>query len=65
MLLNIFGETVKQFTYRDAQIFCNIINVFTVTFDNFNGLLLNKSIHFTKIILQTFNLLYRLLNSAV
>ncbi len=28
------------------EIFCNIINVFTVTFDQFNVSLLNKSINF-------------------
>ncbi len=32
------------------EIFCNIINVFTVTFDQFNASLLNKSFNFfTKI----------------
>ncbi len=30
------------------EIFCNIINVFTVTFDHFNVSFLNKSIHFLK-----------------
>ncbi len=30
-------------------IFCNIINVFTVTFDHFNSLLLNKNINVFKI----------------
>jgi len=29
-----------------AFMFCNIINVFTVTFDQINASLLNKSIHF-------------------
>ncbi len=39
------------------EIFCNIINVFIVTFDEFNGFLLNKSIHLLKkkiILWQTF-----------
>ncbi|XDV39993.1 hypothetical protein PO909_009159 [Leuciscus waleckii] len=35
VLLNIFN-----------QIFCNIINVFILTFDQFNASLLNKSISF-------------------
>ncbi len=30
----------------DKEIFCNIINVFTVTFDQFNASLRNKSIIF-------------------
>ncbi len=30
------------------EIFCNSINVFNVTFDEFNVFLLNKSIHFLK-----------------
>ncbi len=31
------------------EIFCNIMNDFTVTFDQFNEYLLNKSINFIKI----------------
>ncbi len=31
---------------RLHEIFCNIINVFTVTFDQFNASLLNKMIDF-------------------
>ncbi len=30
--------------YKKNEIFCNIINVFTVTFDQFNASLLNKII---------------------
>ncbi len=30
----------------DIEIYCNIINVFTVTFDQFNASLMNKSINF-------------------
>ncbi len=30
------------------EIFCNIMNVFTVTLDQFNASLLNKSINFLK-----------------
>ncbi len=30
------------------KIFCNITNVFTVTFDQLNASLLNQSIHFFK-----------------
>uniref|UniRef100_A0A8C1XU86 Alpha-1,4 glucan phosphorylase n=1 Tax=Cyprinus carpio TaxID=7962 RepID=A0A8C1XU86_CYPCA len=37
-LLNIFVETLK------IEIFCKVINVFTVTFDQFNKSWLNKSI---------------------
>jgi len=29
------------------EIFCNIINLFTVTFDKFNAYLMNKSINFS------------------
>ncbi len=39
-----------------SKIFCNIINVFTVTFDQFNASLLNKSINFIpKIIIKKLN----------
>ncbi len=59
VLLNISVETVMHFIFQDSQmngniskeqhlfeteIFCNIINVFTVTFHQFNASLMNKSI---------------------
>ncbi len=56
VLLNIFVETVMRLIffriYRSSKeqrlfeikIFCNIINVFTVTFDHFIASLMNKSI---------------------
>jgi len=37
------------------EIFCNIINVFTVTFDQFNASLPNKSIYLFRKILLTQN----------
>jgi len=41
----------RKFKERDLfeiEIFCNIIHIFTVTFDQFNASLLNKSINFFK-----------------
>ncbi len=35
--------------WKLTWIFCNILNVFTVTFDQFNASMLNKSINFFKI----------------
>ncbi len=32
----------------EIEIFCNIINVFTVTFDQLNAFLMNQIIHFFK-----------------
>ncbi len=60
MLLNIFMETETFFSPQGSlmniklkkqhlfktEIFCNIKNVFTVTFDQFNASLLNNSINF-------------------
>ncbi len=71
VMLNIFVETVIQYIifkgYFDESlkkqhlfeidIFCNVINVSTVTFDHFNASLINKSINFIQInsySLQTF-----------
>ncbi len=60
VLLNILVETVMHFFQdslmnkkfkRTAFIFCNIINVFTITFETFNVSLLNKSKIFQKWIL--------------
>ncbi len=60
VLINIFVETVIHFSeYLDEyevqksrifgiEIFCNIINIFTVTFDQFKNSCLNKSINFFK-----------------
>ncbi len=55
VLLNIFVETVihlfqdplinKKIIYFIRNIFCGIINVFSVTFDQFNVLLLNIMIN--------------------
>ncbi len=43
----MFGKSVwKQLL--EIEIICNIRSVFTVTFDQFNASLLNKSIHFLK-----------------
>ncbi len=58
VLHNILVETVKHFLFwriesskeqhlLEMEIFCNIINIFTVTFDQFNAALLNKSINFS------------------
>ncbi len=35
------------------EIFCNIINVFTVIFDQFNAFFMDRSINFSKNILLT------------
>ncbi len=37
-------ESSKEQHLFEIEIFCNIISVFTVTFDQFNASLLNKSI---------------------
>ncbi len=37
-------ESSKEQLLFEIEIFCNIIHVFTVTFDRFNTSLLNKSI---------------------
>ncbi len=39
-------ESSKEQRLFEIEIFCNIINVFTGTFDHFNASLLNKSINF-------------------
>ncbi len=39
-------DEYKQKLLFEVDIFCNILNVFTVTFDQFNASLLNKSLHF-------------------
>ncbi len=39
-------ESSKEQHLFETEIFCNIIIVFTVTFDKFNIFLLNKSINF-------------------
>ncbi len=41
-------ESSEEQHLFEIEIFCNIINVFTVTFDQFNESLLNKSINFLK-----------------
>ncbi len=40
----IFFHSKEQHLF-EIEIFCNIINAFTVTFDQFNVSLMNKSIH--------------------
>ncbi len=51
MLLNVFVDSSmskkcdKKHLFK-IEIFCNIRNVFTVTFDQFNTSLLSKSINF-------------------
>ncbi len=46
------------------EIFCNIINVFIDTFDQFNGFILNNSIHFffLNILWQSFEYWCKLLS---
>jgi len=39
-------ESSEEQHLLEIEIFCNIINVFTVTFDQFNVSLMNKSINF-------------------
>ncbi len=60
VLLNIFVEIVIHFIFQDSlmnrkfkrtvffeiEIVCNIVNVFTITFNQLNASLLNKSINF-------------------
>ncbi len=58
VLLHIFGETKKKYflgffsewnahkNLCEIKMFWNIINDFTVTFNQFNTSLLNKRIHF-------------------
>ncbi len=60
-MLNIFVETAIHF-FQDSlmknsskqphlfeiEVFCNIIHFLTVTFDQFNAILLNNSINFLK-----------------
>ncbi len=52
-----FVESVKRKFKRTAfikiEVFCDIINVFTVTFDQFNTSLLNKSIDFIEELLNS------------
>ncbi len=52
VVLNIFVETEiiiwwiessKEQHLFEIEIFCNVINVFTITFDQFNASLLNKT----------------------
>ncbi len=42
-------ESSKEQHLFEIEIFCNIINVITVTFDQFNASLMDKSINFLKI----------------
>ncbi len=39
-------ESKKNQHLFEIEIFCNIVNIFTVTFDKFNAYLMNKSINF-------------------
>ncbi len=41
----LFKEQKDKKTSFEIEIFCNILNVFTVTFDQFNAYLLNKNIN--------------------
>jgi len=45
-VLSIFSEYFNEYSvfYRNKH-FCNMLNIFTVTFDQFDASLLNKSIH--------------------
>lgn len=40
------------------EIFCNVINAFSVTFDQFNVLFLNKSINFILLTLNSWTVVY-------
>ncbi len=44
-LLNIIVESSKEQHLYEIEIFCNIINVFSVTFHQFNASLLSKSVN--------------------
>ncbi len=39
---NIFQHSLMKRRFKEIEIFCNIINVFTITFDQFNAGLQNK-----------------------
>ncbi len=45
-------KEVKNSIYFKIEIFCNITNAFTATFDQFNASLMNKSIHFVGFIVN-------------
>ncbi len=42
------NKSSKEQHLFETEIFCNIINVFTVIFDQFNASMLNKNINFFK-----------------
>ncbi len=71
MLLNIFVETCifqdsliykkikkEQHFFFKTEIFCNIINVFTVPLDQFNASLLNKNINMFICYKKNINIVY-------
>jgi len=43
---SLMNRSLKEQHLFEIEIFCNIINVFTFTFNQFNAPLLNKSINF-------------------
>jgi len=53
----------NQYNYFEIEVFCNILNVFTDSFDHFNGSLLNKIMNFTTnfgMVVNMFEQFYRL-----
>ncbi len=52
VMQNFFSQSSLNRKFKRTafkiEIFCNIINVFTVTFDQFDASLLNKTINFSK-----------------
>ncbi len=64
-LLHIFVKSMIHFIFQDfknskqqhlfeKEVFCNFINVCTVTFDQFSAFLLNKCIHFLILLTSNF-----------
>ncbi len=47
-ILRLIESSKEQHLFQ-IEIFCDIINVFTVTFDQFNASLMNNSINFVQI----------------
>ncbi len=48
ILMKVHDSSKEQHLFEMYLNFCNIINVFTVTFDQYKSSLVNKSINFFK-----------------
>ncbi len=47
LMILLWKEGSDQLQLFEIEIFCHIINVFTVTFDQLNAFLLNKNVFFS------------------